>query len=242
MNKYLRDPARNGTLPLKVKLPKHYFQGRIPGAIKGYLNNNPLATVEEVKAALNLKISREYLNRWLNKNGYRRTKAVRGSLISTKNNKLRVECARKLLAWEPEELKKIMFTDETMVRAYPNGEAVFYRASEKREELVSPHVQQGGVGQMFWGCASFSAYGPLMAVEGFIDGPIYLNILQTYAEPELMAGREHGVELVYQQDNARPHKTRQNMEYMNNWGFEMIEWPPQSPDYLRLKLYGTYSR
>ena len=59
------------------------------------MNSNPIATVEEVKAAL-----------------------------------------KKLLAWEPEKLKKIMFMDETMVKAYPNGEAVFYRASAKRDELV----------------------------------------------------------------------------------------------------------
>ena len=230
VKKYLKDPARNGTLPPKTKISKSYFQGRIPGAIKRYLKQNPIATVLEVKEALNLDITREYLNRWLNSNGYRRTKAVRGALISNKNKRLRVEFAQKLLAWDPEKLKTIMFTDETMVKAYPNGECVFYRACDKREDLVSPHVQQGGQGQMFWGCASYSAYGSLVTVDGYIDSAKYLDILREHAKPELNAGRAMGVELIFQQDNARPHKTRQNMTYMASWGFEILEWPPQSPD------------
>jgi hypothetical protein len=42
-----------------------------------------------------------------------------------------------------------------MVRAYPNGEAVFFRARGDRPDIVSPHVQQGGAGQMLWGCTSW---------------------------------------------------------------------------------------
>jgi predicted NBD/HSP70 family sugar kinase len=60
-----------------------------------------------------------------------------------------------------------MFTDETMVKAYPNGEMVFYRASRRRDDLVSPSVQQGGgvrcfgVAQAIW---LMDAWFKLMAI------------------------------------------------------------------------------
>jgi hypothetical protein len=45
-----------------------------------------------------------------------------------RNRKKRLQFAKDLLAWPEDKLKRIMFTDETMLKAYPNGEMVFYRS------------------------------------------------------------------------------------------------------------------
>jgi hypothetical protein len=117
-----------------------------------------------------------------------------------------------------------------MVKAYPNGETVFYRASQERSDVVAPWVQQGGASQMLWGCVSYYAYGPLVAVDGYINGPKYLETLKNVVKPELDASRRLGRVLVFQQDNAKPHKTTEVLAYLNEWGYEVIDWPPQSPD------------
>jgi transposase len=124
----------------------------------------------------------------------------------------------------------MLWSDETMVKAYPNGETVFYRALQDRSDIVTTVVQQGGTGHMLWGCLSIDAYGPLVVIDGFINGNKYLNLLQTNVRPELEAARVAGRVLVCQQDNAKPHKTREVLEYFERWGYEVIDWPPQSPD------------
>ncbi len=116
--------------------------------------------------ACELKSSRQYLNKYLNKNGLGRVKAKRNILLRDVNKHKRVEFAKAMLLKTDEELNLILWSDETMVKAYPNGEAVFYRARKDRPDIVSPHVQQGGSGQMLWGCISYHAYGPLQAIDG----------------------------------------------------------------------------
>ncbi len=83
---------------------------------------------------------------------------------------------------------------------------------------------------MLWGCVSYHAYGPLIAVEGFINGEKYLKQLVDTVKPEMDFSAALGRRLVFQQDNAKPHKTPQVLEYLANWGYEVIDWPPQSPD------------
>ena len=217
-------------LPPKIVKPKGYFQGRITGIIKRYIEENPCAKTEQVIAACGLQCHRTTLGRYLNKNGLGRTKAKRSIFLRDINRMKSLEFARFMIQKSDAELNSILWTDETMVKAFPNGKAVFFRANRNRSDIISPVVQQGGSGQMLWGCVSFHAYGPLIAVDGFINGDKYLELLKNVVRPELDASRGMGRVLMYQQDNARPHKTPEVLDYLANWGYEVIDWPPQSPD------------
>jgi AraC-like DNA-binding protein len=143
------------TLPAKVKVKKWYFKGRICGIIRRYLEDYPTATLEQLKEACELKCSISYLCRYLNRSGLGRTKAKRNILLRDTNKAKRVEFAKAMLLKSDEQLKRILWSDETMVKSYPNGEAVFYRARKDLPDIVTPTVQQGGSGQMLWGCMSF---------------------------------------------------------------------------------------
>lgn len=219
-----------GNLPPPVRVRKNYFQGRIPGNIRRYIENNPCANLGEIKAALDLEISTVYLGRYLKSVGLQRTKAKRSILITDRNKALRVEFCRQMLTKSDDELRSILWSDETMVKAYPNGEAVFYRSLEARNDVRAPRVQQGGTGQMLWGCVSFHAKGPLVAVDGIINGESYLSLLQNVVKPEMDESERLGRRLTFQQDNAKAHKTRPVMDYLANWGYDVLEWPAQSPD------------
>ena len=170
------------------------------------------------------------MNRYLNSNGLGRTKAKRNILLREVNKEKRVEFCKEMLTWTDAQLKLILWSDETKVKAFPNDEAVFYRALTKRDDLVSPDVQQGGAGQMLWGCMSFYAFGPLIAIDGHINWESYLDLLKTTVKPEMVASRALGRVLTFQQDNARPHKKQEVMDYLGNWGYQVLEWLPQSPD------------
>jgi len=224
-------------LPAKVKLPKGYFTGRIPSIIRIYLVENPTATLEQIIAGCELKTSVASLSRYLNTNNLQRTKAKRNILLRDVSRVKRLAFAKMMLEKTEEERRSILWSDETMVKAYPNGEAVFYRSIVDRSDIVAPVVQQSGAGQMLWGCLSINAYGPLRAIEGHINGKTYLKLLQDVVRPELVASRALGKILVFQHDNAKPHTAEPVREYLKNWGYEVIDWPPQSPDLSPIEIF-----
>jgi transposase len=228
---------RTKDLQPKVKVYKGYFKGRIPLQIKNYVSENPTATTNQILEALELDVSADALNKWMNKNNLPRRVGKRSILISEVNKRKRVAFAKLMLTKSDEYLKSIVFSDETMVKAYPNGELIHYRAPNERLDTISRRVQQGGTGQMLWGCVSFHAFGPLVTVEGTQNSQSYLQLLQDVVKPELDAGTRLGLNLVFQQDNAKCHKTDAVMNYLENWGYEVLDWPPQSPDLSPIEMF-----
>lgn len=221
---------KNRGLPPKIKVYKGYFKGRVTLCIKKYLFDYPTAKTYQILEALELTCSADALNKWLKCNNLQRRAAKRSILISDVNKEKRKVFAALMLTKDDDYLESIVFSDETMVKAYPNGEIVYYRAPTERVDVISRRVQQGGAGQMLWGCVSFHAYGPLIAVEGTQNAKTYLELLKDVVLPELDEGRRLGYDLVYQQDNARCHKAPPVMAFLDLWGYDVLEWPPQSPD------------
>jgi transposase len=217
-------------LPPKVVVKKGYFTGRVPGIIRRYLEDYPTARLDDVIVACELKCHKATLCNYLNSNDLDRTKAKRNILLRQVNIAKRITFCTQMMQRSDEELKRILWTDETMVKAFPNGETIFYRARKDLPDIVTPVVQQGGAGQMLWGCMSFYAYGPLEAVEGHINGEKYLTLLKNVVKPEMDFSREENRVLIFQQDNAKAHKAASVLQYFAEWGYEVLDWPPQSPD------------
>jgi transposase len=97
--------------------------------------------------------------------------------------------------------------------------------AEDLYDLVSPAVQQGGISVQFWGCDR--ARGPLVEFDGWVDVQSYLDvILKPVVAQEMKMDRD----LVFEQDNARPHKGKKVIEWLGKQKFNLINWPPQSPD------------
>jgi hypothetical protein len=80
---------------------------------------------------------------------------------------------------------------------------------------------------MFWGCFSRRAKGLLTVVDGRIDSQKYLELVQVVVMPEIEAS---DVDLIFMQDNARPHTARVVTDYYHENNVQMLDWPPQSPD------------
>ena len=71
------------------------------------------------------------------------------------------------------------------------------------------------------------AYGPLVEVKGKNTAESYIETLKTYLLPEIQLAEGP---VLFQQDNARIHKTRAVMSFLEKNRIETFEWPPQSPD------------
>jgi hypothetical protein len=125
---------------LKSLLPKHYFSGRNGGLVRRYLEDFPMARLDDIIAACDLTCHKSTLCRFLTRRGLPRALAKRNILLKDVNRAKRIEFAKRMLQKSDEELKLIMFTDETMVKAYPNGEVIYYRAFQEQHDIASPRL------------------------------------------------------------------------------------------------------
>lgn len=82
---------------------------------------------------------------------------------------------------------------------------------------------------MFWGCFSYEGTGPIVPVTGTMTAAKYLATLTEHLVPQMHEwfGAGGGV---FQQDNAPCHKARRVTQQFQEWGLEVLSWPPYSPD------------
>jgi hypothetical protein len=76
---------------------------------------------------------------------------------------------------------------------------------------------------MTGGCFSRHSKGPFTVIEGKIDGPKYLKLVQDLVLPEIEASE---VDLIFMQDNARPHTAKVVRDYYHENNVQMLDWPP----------------
>jgi hypothetical protein len=84
-------------LPPKVKVKKGNFTGRIPGIIRRYLEDYPIARLDDIINACELKCHKATLCKWLNKNGFGQTKAKRNILLREVNRAKRIKICKEML-------------------------------------------------------------------------------------------------------------------------------------------------
>ena len=224
--KFCQNQALIDAIGPKVKFSRAAIKGRNLLRIKRFIECNPLATLEDIKLALDLEVSTKTISLHLKKAGLPTRVAKRKIVISEVNKKKRMDFCRSMLEKDDEYLASIWFSDETIVKGRPNGEVVLFR-SVKGSEWYEPSNGSGGKSVMFWGCVSKNAYGPLVEVIGKNTADTYIDTLQDYLLPEIEAANGR---VIFQQDNASIHKTQAVTTFLEENRIETLKWPPQSPD------------
>ena len=189
------DIARFGP---KVIVYKGRIRGRKPRIIKAFIIANPAATLQDILIACDLDVTRTTLSTYLKRVDMQARRARSRIVVSNINKQKRLEFCRSMLEKSDHYLNSICFSDETTVKSRPNGEIILFR-SPKGSEWFSPTNGGGGKSVMFWGCASKTAYGPLVEVIGKNTAATYMTTLKDYLVPEMRASS--GL-FTSQQDNA----------------------------------------
>ena len=76
----------------------------------------------------------------------------------------------------------------------------------------------------------FSSQGttPLFRLQTRVNAQIYKNIVQDHVVPIIQnSGFDRATFML---DNAQCHKAKGVMSYLSEQDFEIMDWPPQSPD------------
>jgi hypothetical protein len=132
---------------------KHEFTSHQKLAIKKYIIEFPICSLQQIISALELDVHKSTLCRYLQYQNIEIRPELRGPLLRPQNVIKRLEFACLMVDKSDEIIKSIFWTDEFTIQSWPNGEITFYwapRSNENRSDIVSAKIQNGGVRVMFW--------------------------------------------------------------------------------------------
>lgn len=150
--------------------------------------------------------------------------------LSCKNIKDRLAFAKKYQHWTVEQWRKVIFSDETIVRQFENLKPRVRRPPGQRfnNRYVCPTVKHSPA-IMVWGCISAEGRGGLSLIpQGkTVNGSMYLDILKEKL-PAFMQLRNCDY---FQHDGAPCHQTKAVKNWLLQQRIQIIgPWPGNSPD------------
>ncbi len=83
---------------------------------------------------------------------------------------------------------------------------------------------------MVWGFISGNGKFKIMPISGKINSSKYINILEDFFLTEVIKNDLCLDNLIFQQDNASCHVSKETKKWFNEQKIHLLEWPPQSPD------------
>ena len=84
---------------------------------------------------------------------------------------------------------------------------------------------------MIWSRISYDGVGPLVFVEGSIDGAAYIEILKDHVYDHCLdhMGADGSLH-TFMDDGASCHNSNAVIDFCASKGIQRINWPPNSPD------------
>ena len=176
---YKRHLAKAGMEP-KVKVDRSRFAGLLGSKLKRNVRKQPWLTYQELSDSLKPYCEegteppkREAVRRYLLKNGIINVELKKKPFISAINKKKRIDFAKKHLEKDAQFWSKVLWSDETMIRSNPKHHKKFYKLHSSipaRNRPVNPKSQNEGPEAMFWGFFFSGGIGPLVPIDGKING------------------------------------------------------------------------
>lgn len=192
---------------------------------------NRFLTAESTAAGLPFprRISSRTVLRRLAAVAIRLRRPYRGPNLTPHHLRQRLQWARGHVRWTIRRWGHMLFTDESrfLLRRSDGRVRVFRRLRERfSDSCVMRHDRYGGGSVMVW--AGITAHGrtDLVFIDGTLSAQKYRQeILGRHVVPFMQANGG-----TFQQDNARPHVARDNMDYLRRHNVDVLPWPALSPD------------
>ncbi|KAG3043679.1 hypothetical protein PC121_g22397 [Phytophthora cactorum] len=129
---------------------------------------------------------------------------------------------------QPDKWPRIVFSDEKKFNLDgPDGLRHYWR-DVHRPARQTVRRQNGGGSVIVWGSFSWAGKPKLAVLEGRQAPEHYIYTVSEYMLP--FAHLHHGVDYTYQQDNASTHRSKLTIEFFEEEGTKILDWPARSPD------------
>ncbi|KAL1914631.1 uncharacterized protein VTP21DRAFT_8042 [Calcarisporiella thermophila] len=146
------------------------------------------------------------------------------------NKKARLAFARKYKNWTVEDWKKVVWSGKFATYVPGTYRSIYYYARPNDPPKFRGPDTPGGDEVCVWGCITSKGVGFMCRIEEGLDAELYQRIL----EDELMRTLEwydlSKDQVIFQQSNAPTHVARSTMEWIEENGITLLDWPSMSPD------------
>ena len=135
--------------------------------------------------------------------------------------------------WTLEHWKRVIWSDETKIKHLGSDgrKWVWKEVGEQlSDRLVEGTVTFGGGNVMVWGCMGWDGVGYATRIEGKMDAPLYVSILEDELQESLHFYDKTTADIIFQQDNDPKHTSKLAKNWFKDNGFTVMKWPAQSPD------------
>lgn len=184
-----------------------------------------------------IKVSTETVRRALRFAGLGAIEKEEKPLLRSANVKKRLAWCKQHRDWTVDDWKRVIWTDETKINRF-NSDGRQWAWIRSGEQLQNHHVKltvkHGGGSIMLWSAITYAGVGWMCKIDGNMDKTLYKEILQDELEQTIDFTMEKlGLrrdQVIFQQDNDPKHTSKLVKEYLQDQSYQVMEWPPQSPD------------
>lgn len=182
---------------------------------------------------LDIHVSAQTIRNVLKASGLKAKHKVKKPAISMKNQKKRLDFAKKHQNWTVNDWKQVIWSDETKINRFGSDGRLWCWKSKGEglsDRTVQPTVKHGGGSVMVWGCMTASGVGHLSKIDGGLDAELYCKILEDELVRTMEYYRMKREDVIFQHDNDPKHTSKKAKKCLQDLGMTVLEWPPQSPD------------
>lgn len=202
-------------------------------ALQTHVQDNPFTSGIRAVRALNLNVSSRTVRRRWNELGINSYWAARKEPLNQIAKDNRVGFCLQYLPLQEDDWLKFVFTDESCVSMMKDGRVrVWRRKGERLSPQFIQHVQRSGRFSVpVWGWCSGAGIGNLTLIDGRLNSPQYINILENIFIPQMQGifGEEP---INFVQDQSPIHTAGAVKTWFQNHQekITLINLPPRSPD------------
>lgn len=179
------------------------------------------------------QISTKTVRRRLRSDGYFCRRPIKRPLLTREHKRLRLAWCQARRRWNLANWRKIHWSDESrFLFSMVDGRVRVWRQRNTAyaQNHILEHLPFGGGSVMIWGCLSHDCKLDLVTVRGNLNADQYQqDILNDVVVPHFddhpLASRP-----IFMDDNARPHRARAVLDFLNQEGITTLPWPARSPD------------
>ncbi|UYV80358.1 hypothetical protein LAZ67_18002655, partial [Cordylochernes scorpioides] len=186
----------------------------------------------ELSSATGTRISRQTVDRRLHEGALYARRPMVCIPLTSAHRRARLNWCLELHAWTHDQWANVLFSDESRFSLNTDSRRVFiwrepgtrYHPSNIRE---IDSFRGGSL--LVWAGISSSRRTPLHIFSGgTLTAQRYRDeILEPYLRPSRV---QIGHNLIFMDDNARPHRARLVNEYLQSENIRWMDWPARSPD------------